>query len=98
MLPGSTGTPAAFHLATDSGTFFTMKPTWLTTDPTVPPVAGGEPAATLRLTTTPGKVTRCRRSSLVSTPPMPTKIFLLAATSRELRCQWPMVTPASFGV
>jgi hypothetical protein len=26
-----------------------------------------------------------------------TKIFLLASTSRELRCQCPIVTPASFG-
>jgi hypothetical protein len=28
-------------------------------------------------------------------PPMPTKIFSLAAMSLELRCQWPLVTPAS---
>src|SRR3954454_21262333 len=31
-------------------------------------------------------------------PPMPTKIFLLASMSFELRCQCPMVTPASLGV
>jgi hypothetical protein len=35
LLPGSTGTPAAFHLATDSWTFFTTNPTSLTTEPTV---------------------------------------------------------------
>src|SRR6516162_11003788 len=37
------------------------------------------------------------RSLLLSTPPMARKIFLLAATSFELRCQCPMVTPASLG-
>src|SRR6267143_18762 len=42
-----------------------MKPTWFTTDPTVPPIAK--------------------------------KIFLLASMLRVLRCQCPMVTPASFG-
>src|SRR5712675_1923355 len=34
---------------------------------------------------------------LAATPPRATKIFLLASTSRELRCQCPIVTPASFG-
>src|ERR1700704_6100050 len=34
---------------------------------------------------------------LAATPPKATKIFLLASTSRELRCQCPIVTPASFG-
>ena len=33
----------------------------------------------------------------VATPPMARKICLLAATSRELRCQCPFVTPASLG-
>src|SRR5947209_598872 len=31
-------------------------------------------------------------------PPMPTRIFLLTSMSRELRCQCPIVTPASLGV
>ena len=33
LLPGSTGTPAAFHWATRSCTLLTMKPTWFTTEP-----------------------------------------------------------------
>ena len=37
LLPGSTGTPAAFHWATRSGTLSTMNPTWFTTEPWVPP-------------------------------------------------------------
>ncbi len=37
LVPGSTGTPAAFHLATCSWTLLTMKPTWFTTEPGVPP-------------------------------------------------------------
>src|SRR5712691_11570954 len=28
---------------------------------------------------------------------MPTRIFFWASTSRELRCQWPMVTPSPLG-
>src|SRR3979490_795678 len=31
-------------------------------------------------------------------PPIPTNIFLLTSMSFELRCQCPMVTPASLGV
>jgi hypothetical protein len=34
---------------------------------------------------------------LTTVPPMAARIFALASTSRELRCQCPMVTPTSFG-
>src|SRR5258706_430017 len=34
---------------------------------------------------------------LTATPPMATKIFLLASMSRELRCQCPIVAPAAWG-
>jgi len=57
LLPGSTATPAAFHLATDSGTLLTMNPTWFTTDPTEPPVGGAVAPGVFKLTTTPGNVT-----------------------------------------
>src|SRR5439155_23966171 len=73
----------------------TMKPTWFTTDPLVPPVGGGVPGAASRVSMTPGNVTRWRPPAWKALPPMPTKIFSLTATSFELRCQWPLVTPAS---
>src|ERR1700677_3054455 len=73
-----------------------MNPTWFTTDPTVPPVAGGEPARMCKYTRTPGNLTTSKSPRLTDVPPMATKIFLLASTSRELRCRWPIVTPASF--
>src|ERR1041384_1699609 len=37
LLPGSTATPAAFHLATDSCTLGTRETAWLNTPPPVPP-------------------------------------------------------------
>ena len=36
-----------------------------------------------------------RTSRVTGVPPIATKIFLLAVTSCETRCQWPMLTPAS---
>src|SRR5262245_41532828 len=50
------------------------------------------------MTTTPGNVTRCSGPPSAAVPPIPTKIFLLASILAELRCQWPMVTPASLGL
>src|SRR5215813_9355087 len=91
--PGNTDTPAAFHRATDSWTFGTMKPTWFTTDPTVPPVG----VCSRKMTSTPGNRTRAL-SPWTSAPPIAKKIFLVASMLRVLRCQCPMVTPASFGV
>ena len=79
-------------------TFGTMKPTWLTTDPTVPPVGGASPGRSCRYHDTPGNITLLKSPVIPGVlPPMPTKIFLLASTSFELRCQCPMVTPASLG-
>src|SRR6267378_4604249 len=69
-----------------------MKPTWFTTDPTVPPVA----ACSRKTTSTPGNRTRAL-SPWTSVPPIAKKIFLVASMLRVLRCQCPMVTPASFG-
>src|SRR5437867_10815345 len=66
-------------------------------EPTVPPLGGGVPAAWCKITSTPGNRTVSKLPPLTSVPPMARKIFLLAATSRLLRCQCPMVTPASFG-
>src|ERR1700704_803492 len=97
LLPGVTATPAAFHLATASCTFGTRKPTWLITVPSVPPLDGATPGRRCRKTTTPGNFTMSKSPGLAATPPNATKIFLLASTSRELRCQCPIVTPASFG-
>ena len=95
--PATIGTPAAFHFAIASCVFGTMKPTWFTTVPTVPPVFGGVPGAWCRNTATPGKRTISNAPGLIAVPPMATRIFLFASTSRELRCQWPMVTPTSLG-
>src|SRR5882724_5112693 len=74
-----------------------MNPTWLTTVPTVPPVGAGAPWFRCKYTATPGNFTTSKLPALIAVPPMATKIFLLASTSRVLRCQCPMVTPASFG-
>src|SRR6266576_1848433 len=46
---------------------------------------------------TPGNFTMLKLPFLTATPPMATKIFLLASMSRELRCQCPMVTPCALG-
>src|SRR2546427_1105707 len=74
-----------------------MNPTWLTTVPTVPPVGAGAPWFRCKYTATPGNFTTSKLPDLMAVPPIATKIFLLASTSRVLRCQCPMVTPASFG-
>src|SRR5712692_4182518 len=66
--------------------------------PTVPPVGGGAPGRWFMYTLTPGNRTISKSPALIAAPPMPTKIFWLAAMSRELRCKCPMVTPASLGV
>src|SRR2546421_10979914 len=89
--------PAAFHAFTDSCTFFTVNPTWLTIEPTVPPFGGGVPAAWCKITSTPGNRTVSKFPPLTSVPPIARKIFLFSATSRLLRCQWAIVTPDSFG-
>src|SRR5688572_5698184 len=68
-----------------------MNPTWFTDDPTEPPDPGAFPRA--RLIRTPGKITAS--AFVTGVPPMATKIFLLAWTSREAMCQCPIVTPAS---
>jgi hypothetical protein len=69
------------------------------TVPSVGPLDGGAPPGRFRITTTPGNLTYCNGAPcmLAAVPPMPTKIFLLASMSAELRCKCPMVTPASFG-
>src|SRR6266850_1915279 len=77
--------------------FWTMNPTWLTTVPTVPPVGGAAPWFRCKYTATPGNFTTSKFPALIAVPPIATKIFLFASTSRVLRCQCPMVTPASFG-
>src|SRR2546425_3421115 len=74
-----------------------MNPTWLTTVPTVPPVGAGAPWFRCKYTATPGNFTTSKLPDLMAVPPIATKIFLLASMSRVLRCQCPMVTPASFG-
>src|SRR5262245_49732473 len=71
-----------------------MKPTWLITDPTEPPFPGGS-SPKFRLTLAPGNLTPSAVPRVTGVPPIATKIFLLAATSCDTRCQWPMVTPAS---
>src|ERR1700730_10745430 len=71
-----------------------MKPTWLITDPTEPPFPGGS-SPKFRLTLAPENLTPSAVPRVTPVPPIATKIFLLAATSCETRCQWPMVTPAS---
>src|SRR5215813_462389 len=45
----------------------------------------------------PGNFTISKVPSLNAVPPKARKIFLLASTSPELRCQCPIVTPASLG-
>src|SRR5215510_15315944 len=71
-----------------------MKPTWLITDPTEPPFPGGS-SPKFRLTLAPGNLTPSAVPRVTGVPPIATKIFLLAATSCDTRCQCPMVTPAS---
>src|ERR1700676_4596386 len=71
-----------------------MKPTWLITDPTEPPFPGGS-SPKFRLTLAPANLTPSAVPRVTGVPPIATKIFLLAATSCDTRCQWPMVTPAS---
>ena len=89
--------PGGLPLGDDSWTFCTVKPTWFTTDPSVPPVEGAG-SRRCSITMTPGNRTSSKNPALTAVPPIATKIFLLASTSRELRCQWPMVTPFSLGV
>ena len=88
-------TAAAFQRAMDACTSFTINPTWLTTEPIVPPFAGGAGCRRCRLMRTPGNRTNSKSPGFIAVPPIATKIFLLASISLELRCQWPMVTPAS---
>src|SRR5262245_57226966 len=64
------------------------------TDPTEPPFPGGS-SPKFRLTLAPGNLTPSAVPRVTGVPPIATKIFLLAATSCDTRCQWPMVTPAS---
>src|ERR1700682_4979222 len=71
-----------------------MTPTWWITDPTEPPFPGGS-SPKFRLTLAPGNLTPSAVPRVTGVPPIATKIFLLAATSCETRCQWPMATPAS---
>src|SRR5579871_52930 len=70
-----------------------MKPTWLTTEPREPPFPAAFPS--VKLIRTPGNLTDSALPRLISSPPMPRKIFLLASAFCEARCQWPMVTPVS---
>src|SRR5882672_708318 len=86
--------PAAFHLASDSCTLRTRKPTWFTTVPAVPPV-GAVPCPRVSRMTTPGNSTTSLAPRLITLPPKVTKNFLLTSGSFELRCQCPMVTPIS---
>ena len=76
LVPGSTVTPLAFHLATCSWTLFTMNPTWFTTEPCEPPAPAAFPSP--RLMMTPGNRTDSAAPTVTGVPPMPTKIFLLA--------------------
>jgi len=84
-----------FQRAVDACTSFTINPTWLTTEPIVPPFAGGAGCRRCRLMRTPGNRTNSKSPGFIAVPPIATKIFLLASISLELRCQWPMVTPDS---
>src|SRR5258708_15304309 len=71
-----------------------MEAAWLIPGPAEPPFPGGS-SPKFRLTVARGNLARSAVPRVTGVPPIATKIFLLAATSCDTRCQWPMVTPAS---
>ena len=93
LLPGSTGTPAAFHWAMRAWTLSTMKPTWFTTEPWLPPSPFSVPR--FKLMYTPGNIMSGFPPGMNNLPPMARKSFLFASRSLEAMCQWPIVTPVS---